>query len=35
MDEELIVGVDVDGQLIFISIGDMSRGGMMGGRYFE
>ncbi len=35
MGEELILYVDVDGLLFFISTDDMSRSGMMGGRYFK
>ncbi len=35
MEEESVVQVDVDAFLFFISIDDMSRGGMMSGRYFE
>ena len=35
VDKELVVGVDVDGKMFFISINDMSRDGMMGRRHFE
>ena len=31
---ELVLYVDVDGLLFFISINDMSTSGMMGGGYF-
>ena len=33
--EESVLYVDVDKLLFFITIDDMSRGGMMGGGYFE
>ena len=35
VEEELVLYVDVDGLLFFISTDDMSRGGMMGGGYFK
>ena len=34
VEEELVLD-DVDGLLFFISIDDMSSGGMMGGGYFK
>ncbi len=35
MEEQLVLYVDVNGLLFFISTDDMSKRGMMGGGYFK